>query len=332
MNTDRALATGLGSWPGTDQAQALAVVRDLLPDLPHLPELPARGPGADLVGRAAARLVAMPIDLQPHGWRLVDHPGRDQARAEAFWREDLDRLAYAFDGWQGLLKVQLAGPWTLAAGVWLNRGERAVVDRGATRDLVASSAESVAALVADVGRLVPGAEVVVQLDEPSLPAVLDGRVPTASGYGRLRAVAPADVRQGLTTVLDAAHAAGATTVVHCCAADVPVALLREAGTQGVSLDVALLDNRGWESVATGLEAGLRLWAGVLPTAGEPPRATVVADRLERTWRDLGLDRSLLAGVVVTPSCGLAGAAPAMARTTLARCVEAARELTERAGS
>jgi len=47
----------MGSWPGTDVRETLAVVRDLLADpgngvegLPYLPELPDRGPGADLVG------------------------------------------------------------------------------------------------------------------------------------------------------------------------------------------------------------------------------------------------------------------------------------------
>ncbi len=250
-----ATATGIGSWPGTDQAEAIAVVRGELEQLPHLPELPARGPGGDLVGRTAARLVDLPVDLQPSGWRLVDRPGRDLARAEAFWREDLDRLAHAFDGWQGPLKVQLAGPWTLAATLELARGERALTDPGAVRDLLQSSAEAVRRLVADLERLVPGAAVVVQLDEPSLPAVLDGRLPTASGYGRVRPVPPADVRDGLAAVLTAASDAGAATAVHCCAADVPVALLRDSGADAISLDVGLLGPAGWESVAAAVEAG-----------------------------------------------------------------------------
>lgn len=328
-----ALATGLGSWPGTDVAEALAVVRGELTGpggLPHLPELPGRGPGADLVGRALARLVAMPVDLQPAGWRLVDHPGRDQARADAFWREDLDRLAHAFDGYAGPLKVQVAGPWTLAASVWLPRGERAVVDKGAVRDVVASSAEAVALLVADVVRLVPGAQVVVQLDEPALPAVLQGRLPTASGYGRLRAVPPADVRHGLAHVLDAAHAAGARTAVHCCAPDVPVGLLRDAGAQAVSVDVGLLDSAGWESVAASVEQGMRLWAGVVPTTGVQQSTTAFADAVTVPWRDVGLDLAGLARVAVTPTCGLAGASPPGARAALTRAVETARELTERA--
>lgn len=322
-------ATGVGSWPGTDVAESLAVVRDVLPDLPHLTELPHRGPGADLIGRTAARLVDLAVDLQPAGWRLVDRPGRDQARAEAFWREDLDRMAHVFDGWQGPLKVQLAGPWTVAASLWLPRGERAVADPGAARDVAYSAAETVRALVAEVVRLVPGSQVVLQLDEPSLPAVLAGRVPTASGLGRLRAVEPAQARGGLELVLQAARTAGAQTAVHCCSADVPVELLVEAGAQAVSLDVGRLGRAGWESVATGLEQGVRLWAGAVPTAGPLPRVREVVDALARAWWDVGLALPTLADVVLTPTCGLAGASPAGAREVLARTVEVGRALAER---
>ena len=325
-----ATATGIGSWPGTSQAEALAVVRGELAQLPHLPELPARGPGADILGRSAVRLVDLPVDLQPSGWRLVDRPGLDQSRAEAFWREDLDRLAHAFDGWDGPLKVQLAGPWTLAAGLRLLRGERVVSDPGAVRDLVQSSAESARRLVADVRRLVPGAQVVLQVDEPSLPAVLAGRLTTSSGFGRLRAVAAPLVRDGLAEVLTAAHEAGAATVVHCCAGEVPLPLLRESGAQAVSVDVTLLDAQGWESVAATVEAGTSFWAGVVPTSGELPPTRALADLVAGRWRDVGLPAAGLAEVVVTPTCGLAGVSPAQAREALARAVEVARELAERA--
>ena len=53
--------------PGTDPAEALAVVLGELPDLPHLPELPARGVGADLTGRTAALLVDREVDEQRRG-------------------------------------------------------------------------------------------------------------------------------------------------------------------------------------------------------------------------------------------------------------------------
>ncbi|HEX3003148.1 MAG TPA: methionine synthase [Angustibacter sp.] len=330
MSTPAAIATGIGSWPGTDVGEALAVVRGELEQLPHLPELPARGPGADLVGRAAARLVGLPVDLQPSGWRLVDRPGRDLARAQAFWREDLERFAEAFDGYRGPLKVQLAGPWTLAASLQLSRGERALTDAGAVRDLVQSCAESVTGLVAEVARLVPGGEVVLQLDEPSLPAVLDGRLPTVSGYGRVPAIAAPEVQAGLGVVVTAARDVGASTALHCCAGDAPVALMRESGAQAVSLDVSLLDASGWESVAAGVEAGVALWAGAVPTAGDLPATRRLADAVGSRWREVGLPLADLAGVVVTPTCGLAGASPAGARAALRRSVEVAAELTERA--
>ena len=85
----------------------------------------------------------LPVDLQPHGWRLVDSPGRDQRRAASWLRSDLDALAEAFDGYAGPLKVQVAGPWTLAASLWLPRGERALTDPGARREVVESLAAGV---------------------------------------------------------------------------------------------------------------------------------------------------------------------------------------------
>src|SRR5206468_11351663 len=47
---------------------------------------------------------------------------------------------------------------------------------------------SLLAHVAEVSRRVPGARVIVQLDEPSLLAVLAGRIPTPSGFGTVPAV------------------------------------------------------------------------------------------------------------------------------------------------
>ena len=271
------LATGVGSWPGTDVGEALRTVRDLLAGLEgevtglaYLPELPARGPGADIIGRAAGLLVEMPVDLQPAGWRLVDRPGRDAARTRSLWQQDLDELAEAFDGYAGRLKVQVAGPWTLAASVWLTRGERAVVDEGATRDLIASLAEGLSGLLEQLGRQVPGAELVVQVDEPSLPAVLEGRLPTASGYGRLPAAPQHTALAGLQEVL--AAAGDRHTLVHCCSDHVPMATLRASGASGISVDTSLLTPRGWEGVAVAVEEGLTLYAGCRPDARIRPTA------------------------------------------------------------
>ena len=63
-------ATGIGSMPGDDQAaydDAVRLVLDQLPDLPHLPEVPGRGAIANMTGRALAVMADLGGDLQPAG-------------------------------------------------------------------------------------------------------------------------------------------------------------------------------------------------------------------------------------------------------------------------
>jgi methionine synthase II (cobalamin-independent) len=316
--------------PGTDMTEALAVVLGELPDLPHLPELPARGPGADMVGRGAGLLVELPVDLQPSGWRFVDRPGLDARRTRDLLERDLDALTEAADGYTGPLKLQAPGPWTLAATVELARGDKALSDRGAVRDLTSSLAEGLAVHAAEVGARVPGAEVVLQVDEPSLPAVLAGRVRTASGFGTLAAVEAATAEAALREVVDRL---GVPVVVHCCAQDVPVTLLAGAGVTAVGLDMALLDLDDpdvLDPLGTALEGGLRLVTGVVPATDatlSDPAGTV--RRVRTLWRRLGLDPAALAGqVAVAPACGMAGASPAYVRSALARCREAGRVLVD----
>ncbi|KRE38578.1 methionine synthase [Janibacter sp. Soil728] len=318
-------ASGVGSWPGTRPREAVVAVRDLLGDgVPHLPELPARGVGADMVGRAAALLEGLHVETQPYGWRFADRPGKDEGRAAAFLREDLDELAEAYDGWTGPLKVQVTGPWTLGASIELARGERAVADHGARRDLAGSLAEGLRSHIADVERLVPGADLVVQIDEPGLPAVLEGRLPTQSGYGRLRAVDRAEVRDGLREVL--AAAGERPTVVHCCAGEVPVQLLRESGARAISLDISLIDGARWEQLAEAVEAGVVLWAGAVPTTGGDWRTA--RDLLVGAWQRIGLPMAALGDLVVTPTCGLAGPPPSSAVSVVRTTTDLAAALTD----
>jgi len=308
-------ATGIGSLPGDDIDAALGLVFTELPDLPHLPELPARGPGADMVGRTAGMLADLHVDLQPSGWRLVPRAGIDERRAVELLTRDLDALVPVAGGHDGPLKVQLAGPWTLAATLQTTRGP-VLADPGATRDVVASLAETVREHLAEVARRAPYARLVLQLDEPALPAVIAGTVPTASGFGNVRAVDPVTARDALAAVV--AAAGDVDVVVHCCAADVPLALLVAAGAAAVSLDLttARLDH---DVVGQLVEKGTRFWLGVVPALGPgvPPPVREVVEPVRRLWRDLGFPPELLAEtVVLTPACGLAGASEGWARTAL----------------
>jgi methionine synthase II (cobalamin-independent) len=324
-------ATGVGSLPGKDIGEALRVVLDVLPELPYLPELPARGPGADLVGRGAALLRDLHVEVQPSGWRFADRPGTDGRRAVAYLRQDLDALEELTQGYAGALKIQAAGPWTLAAAIELRHGDKALSDPGACRDLAASLAEGLAAHVGEVRRRVPGAAVILQVDEPALPGVLRGSVPTASGFGALPAVDVPVAEQALREVIEAVRtaAAGTAVVVHCCAPGVPLALLRRAGAAAVSVDAALLTGRD-EELGSVVEAGSALFLGVVPSADAPlsdPAGTVGGVRT--LWRRIGLDPETLAEtVVVTPTCGLAGASPAYARAAMRHSRAAAQVLLD----
>ncbi|MFE9682390.1 methionine synthase [Streptomyces sp. NPDC002701] len=296
--------------------------------MPFLAELPARGPGADMIGRTAGMLVELYARVEPSGWRLGDRPGRDTKRARSWLGEDLDALEEFTQGYEGPLKVQAVGPWTLASALELRNGEVALSDAGACRDLAGSLAEGLREHLADVRRRVPGAEIVLQLDEPSLTAVLQGRVRSASGYRTHRAVDRQAVEATLREVIGVQ--AGGPAVVHSCAPDVPFALLRRAGAAAVSFDLALLTERDEDTIGEAVEGGTRLFAGVVPGTDVPlsdPAGSVMGVRT--LWRRLGLSPGLLTdAVTLTPSCGLAGASPEYARRALAHCVRAARSLAD----
>lgn len=322
-------ATGVGSMPHTDPREAVAVVAGELADLPHLPELPARGPGADMIGRAAALLVDLHVDVQPSGWRLVDRPGLDERRAAAYLSHDLDELEAACQGTRGPVKVQVAGPWTTAAALRLTRGEPVLSDRGAVRDLVASLTEGVVAHVADLRHRLPDAAPLLQLDEPSLPAVLAGGIRSTSGARRFAPVAAADAQSVLRTVVEAVDV---PVVVHCCAPRPPVGLLQRAGAAGLSLDLTQVGRDADEELGAAIEGGVALFAGLVPAVPSPGEGLSAAagtvGPVRRLWHRLGLPAEGLRRVVVTPTCGLAGADPEHVRSALRLAREAAAQLAD----
>lgn len=329
------LASGIGSWPGGDAAafdEALKVGLDELPDLPHLPELPARGAHASMTGRTLAVVAELGADLQPAGWRLTGTGGGvDQRRARSLLAQDLDALEEQTQGYSGRLKLQVAGPWTLAATVERPRGDRVLADHGARRELSEALAEGLAGHVEEVRRRVPGAELVVQVDEPALPAVLAGRVPTASGFHKHRSVDVPEASPALGRVFAAVAEHAAVPVVHCCAPDVPVALLVGAGARGVSVDLDVLRPESYDALAGVLDDGLMLMLGVVPSTDPDtaPSGDAVTERVLRLLDMLGLVPPTEADggdLVVTPTCGLAGASVPWARRAYALSGTVARNV------
>ncbi len=318
-------ATGVGSMPGTDPTQACAVVMGELPQFPYLPELPGRGVGADIIGRTASLLVDLPVETTPRGWKFATHSGRDQRRAAGLLSFDLDAIQQAADGYAGPFKIAVCGPLTLAARIELSRSVNpALADLGALADLTTSLAEGVAAHVLGVRERIPGATLVVQVDEPELPAVLAGRVRTASGLNTVPALDEIAASDTLHSVL---AATGAFTVVHCRAAEFPFLLVKDADAGAVGFDLALLEHDDIDAVAEIAEAGLGLLLGAVPTSEKAAAraARDTASAVVTLWRRTSLDPGRLADqVVVTPAGGLAGLSPEAARATLAHCREAAR--------
>ncbi len=209
------LAAATAPWllPGVDAPEAQRAVLGDFAEFPALVELPDRGVGADAVGRTGAQLAGiaqyLAIETTPNGWRIADAPGRDSRRATSILTADLDELEELTQGWEGPLVVGMVGPWTLAARIELVNGERLIGDPGATRDVGEAMAVVAAEFVTAVIHRVPGANVVLRLDEPELAAALAGSLPTQSGWGRLRTVPAQTATNVLEQIGLAVAAAGA---------------------------------------------------------------------------------------------------------------------------
>ena len=246
----------------------------------------------------------------PRGWRIVDRPGRDLRRAKSLLSSDLDAMEEVLDGYAGLVKIQLAGPWTLAATIEQPHSLKvALADPGLVADLASSLAEGAAAHVAEVAKRIPKATILVQLDEPALPSVLHGAVPTPSGLSRVRVVEDEVAREKLHEVLAATRQ---YTVVHCCGRDLPFGIIVSAGADAVSFDPSQLRRGDFDGFAEAAEAGAGLLIGALPTTGPRENTTGGAGTARRSGRDERerpvpvrhrADWSVTCGVDGTRRCG-----------------------------
>lgn len=313
-----AKGTGVGSWPGEQVRAATEIVVAELP-LPHVVELPARGVGADLIGRAAALLVDIAMDVSPTGYRTTARPGAVVRRARGFLDQDVDALEEEWErgghrGGERAVKIQGPGPVTLAAQLELPNGHRAITDPGAVRDLAASLAEGLAQHQATLSRRL-GVPVVVQIDEPSLSAALDGRLPGTSMFSPVH---PVDAPTATSLLDQCADAVGGELLVHCCAADPPWELLRGANIRGIAVDAAYLtEAQALDGLASVLDTGKTAVLGVIPSLAPsaPISADVLATRTAGLVDKLGFGRAVLRDRFgISAGCGLAGADLQWART------------------
>ncbi|MGA4668533.1 methionine synthase [Propionibacteriaceae bacterium Y1923] len=319
-------AAGLGSLPGTDLPAALRMLSEATPEVVAVPELPARGAGADMVGRTAAMLSGLGVDLQPAGWRLTDSAGIDQRRARARLRRDFDELEEHLQGHAGIVKFALAGPWTMASLVERPRGDKVLADHGARRELAQSLAAGADDLLAELRRRLPEVTWWVQVDEPMLAPVLAGKVATASSFSKHRAVDAAQVAELLDLFSGLAEVSG----LHWCGRP-EVEVMARVGFSAVSVDTGSLVSSDLDTLAQWLEGGRQVWWGAVPTAVVDQLGSLdeAAARLYRLFEVLGLDSEVLLGGLVTPACGLGTWSPLPAQEVLRQAARVAEITTER---
>lgn len=327
-----AAATGIGSWPGTSARDAAEVVVGELHTLPHLVELPGRGVSADVIGRAGALLVDIGIDTVPRGYRIASGRSAVTRRATSLLDEDLDALEEAWEkaglrGGDRTVKVQAPGPITLAAQLELAGGHRAITDAGAVRDLAASLAEGVLQHRAQVARRLDAA-VVVQFDEPLLPAALAGRL---TGVTSLTPVHPVDESVAIGLLDDCVATVGTDVVVHSCASALPWKTLQRSMIHAISVDASTLVADDLDGVGEFIESGRAVLLGVVPSTAPAarPSSEEVAKAAVAVTDRLGFARSTLRERIgITPACGLAAATPEWARTAIELAQKAADAFSE----
>ncbi|OYN86575.1 uroporphyrinogen decarboxylase/cobalamine-independent methonine synthase family protein [Parenemella sanctibonifatiensis] len=335
--------TGLGSWPGTDQAAVTRLTLGELPELAYLPELPFRGPESGMIGRACAILDSVDTDRVPSGWRLSPGTSLEQVRSVRRLRESVDLLEEEAQEYPGRITLGLAGPWTLAACLELERGEKVLSDLGAVRDIAQALVGGAERWLAEVQRRLP-CPVDFRWDEPCLSAVVQGRIRTASKYRHYDPVDREVVASLLGEAVEAMTSRGARVAVHSCEDVPPLAILAQAAVPGWSVPAAHLDpaqvgrTDRMDQIGEHLSAALHsdgargegLWLGLGPVdRGEAlPSVDALVDQALAVLRPLELGPEVCGRLVLTPTCGLVGFREPEALELLRRLGAAAELLPE----
>lgn len=302
-------AYGLGPLPGTSIAEACDVIVSETGGLPHLPQLPERGLGSDPVGRTASLLEAVHVERGPRSWRMSPRPQLLTRRTADRLERDLDECQEAWDVTLPAVKIQLTGPWTLAASIELSDGHRVLTDRGALRDLTEALIAGANRHITDVSRRFGSSEILVQLDEPLLTDVVAGKLTGTSRLDEIAPVHPRDVGERLAHVIGHLDAAEVALNLTGQTPEWEVVAASGVATVQLSLD-RITGTRQLDALGGAVSGGLRIGFGVtasgeeIDEAQEKPRDRALG--IARVWRELSLDPLLLREVDVHPRGPLTG--------------------------
>ncbi|HOV79796.1 MAG TPA: hypothetical protein PK728_06765 [Bacillota bacterium] len=322
------LATGIGSMPYTEAADALLMIKKYLPFIPNWPQLPQRGSREHFVSQYLKPLVAAGLLIEEGGKAYFDTTREDwtdnltefysiylsaeegdQSALKYFsFPEDSAPGFYAFmdemakgTGEAVVLKGQVVGPLSVSFQVKDEKGRFAYYD-DCLRDLVVKTLAMHAAWQAgELGRFGPGA--MIFIDEPA-----------AGVYGQsgFITVTREMIKEDIGAIAGAVHSAGGLAGVHCCDA-MDWSILFE-----LDLDVVSFDSYNYFSSLVPFAASLKTFFGnggslawgLVPTTHNRAVAEdgdSLLKILEGQWNELsgrGIPRDVLfKRCLVTPACG-----------------------------
>lgn len=333
----KGLATGIGSLPYDEPAQALPLIKKTFEEIPHWPQLPRRGRQEHFVNQFLRPLVKAGLlnddgdkvffDTTRDDWadRLTDfysiylasEEGDPAALSEFAFPREAAAGFFAFveemekgTGGASILKGHVVGPLTVAFQVKDQQGRFAYYN-DQLRDLVVKTiASSAAWQAAELGRF--GLPVLIFVDDPAV---------SVYGQSSFITVTREMIKEDLGAVFQAVHKAGGLAGVHSCDA-IDWSILFESDLEVVSFDAynyfsslipftsALKDFFG--------RGGSLAW-GLVPTlyerAWEEDEGSLLRI-LEGEWSELigrGISREvLLRRCLITPACGTGLLEPALA--------------------
>lgn len=333
--------TGIGSLPHTQADLALQVA--FAHDLPFLPQLPAGHPSELMIPSAVEGLPGVIVDgeglvqVDVARWQEAGPAFRARVSADLAsgdlraWEPSIE----ACRAWRPFLfevesrqvtfaKVQVAGPVTVRWAMRTTTGEALAAVPGLEADVLELVLARALALVKAVKRA--GATPVCFLDEPGLFAIARGSAQQATALSDLRVVIAALQREG------------ALVGLHCCgntdwAAVLALGLDVLSIDARLSLDAVLEERDAWLSF---LATGATLALGVVPTnLASTYDVRELCDSIEASLRatlpEGASFEGAIAGLWLTPACGLGLRTAPDAERIVAEVRQAQRLLREVAG-
>lgn len=240
----------------------------------------------------------------------------------------------------GPLKLQLRGPLSLAATVSLHHGEKILSDAGARRDLAESLADGAAGHLRDLRRVTGAGPLAVVIEEPEAAAILEGTIPTASGYRTLRAMPRHEATGHWAALVHGLRDAGAETVVLSPGPGFPSAPTAGGTTWGdlvgdalaAGFDTLMLgagaDMGAWERMAELVDEGGQLWLEAIDPLGVLPGVNATVERIHRPFRMIGMPDAQLGALTLLPAPGLEQTTPETVRRVLYRLTQTADALDQ----